>query len=141
MQNMHKSMYLHILHIYALPTLLMITVRVSGSLVDEAAVRAGLTPTAFRFTVDSLSSFVPQGPVPYEVWAKSASAFWVWAIGKYRTEIDVFTILPYVGRNSKARFMHAVWAVRNLLQESVAGGGASPMLSDFSVHKPLWSYG
>ena len=23
MQNMHKSMYLHILHIYALPTLLM----------------------------------------------------------------------------------------------------------------------
>ena len=24
MQNMHKSMYLHILHIYALPTLLMI---------------------------------------------------------------------------------------------------------------------
>ena len=24
MQNMHKSMYLHILHIYALPTLLMV---------------------------------------------------------------------------------------------------------------------
>jgi hypothetical protein len=31
--------------------------------------------------------------------------------------------------------MHAVWAARNLLQESVAGGGASPMLSDFFVHK------
>ena len=37
---------------------------------------------------------------------------------------------------------HAVWAVRNLLQESGAGdGGASPMLSDFFVHKQVWSYG
>ena len=38
MQNMHKSMYLHILHIYALPTLLMdLQLRVGGVLRLERA--------------------------------------------------------------------------------------------------------
>ena len=43
MQNMHKSMYLHILHIYALPTLLVKlpgpAVRGTGNLKDASAVR------------------------------------------------------------------------------------------------------
>ena len=42
MQNMHKSMYLHILHIYALPTLLMTRVRVRLAVVSAARASGGL---------------------------------------------------------------------------------------------------
>ena len=51
----------------------------------------------------------------------------------------VSTKLQYFGHNFNARIMHAVGAVRNLLQEAVAGG-VSLIFSDFSVHKPQWSY-
>ena len=36
MQNMHKSMYLHILHIYALPTLLMLNLLPSATVQHQS---------------------------------------------------------------------------------------------------------
>ena len=53
---------------------------------------------------------------------------------------NVSTKLPYFGCNFDASIMHAVRAVINLLQESVAEGTLL-MFSDFFVHKPLWTCG
>ena len=48
--------------------------------------------------------------------------------GIYSTEIDVCVHQtpagPYFGRNFNTSIIHAVWAMINLLQESVAGGAS-----------------
>ena len=72
MQNMHKSMYLHILHIYALPTLLMLNLGYSEWLpvalyyyVPLLNVNATLDNVMNGIeTQDDLLNFLPAAPGP-----------------------------------------------------------------------------